>query len=154
VITEGEKNQEDLGVITNAYSLEDFHLMRSYVGLSQDAEENVVGNILRLATMADRIKLPKKLVREEHILQLCRELAREKYFLSMNIYGVEYQFDGLKLNVYYTSDARVDYREFAQDLFARFRTKIWMRKTNQCTVFIPKPFATRALQTGNNALDN
>ena len=150
VITEGEKNQEDLGVITNAYSVEDFHLMRSYVGLSQDAEENVVGNILRLATMAERAKLPKKMLREESILHLCQELAREKYHLLANIYGVEYQFDGLKLSVYYTSDARVDYREFAQDLFNRFRTKIWMRKTNQCSVFIPKPFATMALQTGNN----
>lgn len=153
VITEGEKNQEDLGVITNAYSVEDFHLMRSYVGLSQDAEENTVGNILRLATMADRMKLPKKMNREEMILQLCRDLAVNEYHLSMNIYGVEYQFDGLKLSVYYTSDARVDYREFAQDLFSRFRTKIWMRKTNQCSVFIPKPFATRALQTGDNAFE-
>ncbi len=83
------------------------------------------------------------------LLKACLHLVTNVYRLKMKVTGVDYQFDGTKLTLYYTSDVRVDYRELVRDLFAKFHTRIWMKKTNQCKTFVPHQFATQALTTGN-----
>jgi cell fate regulator YaaT (PSP1 superfamily) len=70
----------------------------------------------------------------------------------MKVYGVEYQFDGNIIFIYYTADTRIDYRSFVYDLVKECKnTRVKMKKTNQCRKFIPKVWATQALITGNNS---
>lgn len=50
------------------------------------------------------------------------------YRLPLTITDADYQFDGHKLTVFYSSDARVDFRDYVRDLFSLFKTRIWMKK--------------------------
>ena len=66
----------------------------------------------------------------------------------MQVIGADFQFDRQKLNVYYTSITRVDFRELIKALFTMYKTRIWMRKVNQSRPFIPEEFAAMSLATG------
>jgi len=72
----------------------------------------------------------------------------------MKILGIEYQADGLKLSIYYVSEVHVDFRELVKDLFAAYRVRIWMKKCNHNSIFIPKKFAVLSLTTGTSVEDN
>lgn len=60
--------------------------------------------------------------------QAARDLATNTYRLPLTITDADYQFDGHKLTVFYSSDARVDFRDYVRDLFSLFKTRIWMKK--------------------------
>ncbi len=79
--------------------------------------------------------------------QLCRELTRQTYAMSVMIMEAEYQFDRNKLTIYYDSTVRIDFRELVRDLFSAYKTRIWLKKYNVRN-FHPKQFATMALATG------
>jgi hypothetical protein len=67
----------------------------------------------------------------------------------MMIHDVEYQFDRHKLTIFYTSDARVDFREFVRDLFSAYKARIWMKKVNSSAKpFRSENWASVALATG------
>lgn len=55
-------------------------------------------------------------------------MATNTYRLPLTITDADYQFDGHKLTVFYSSDARVDFRDYVRDLFSLFKTRIWMKK--------------------------
>lgn len=140
---------QDLGVVTCMYTVEEFMNLKQFLGRSQDAEENFVGTVLRVATMDERAMLPYKHSREPPTLAIAKKIVK-KYSLSMHVYGVEYQFDGKILYVYYTADNRVDYRGFVFDMVRECNnTRVKMKKTNQCRKFVPQPKAALALATGN-----
>src|SRR4029077_20875059 len=48
--------------------------------------------------------------------------------LGMKLAKVEQAFDGSKLILYFTFDARVDFRELVRELASEFRTRIEMRQ--------------------------
>lgn len=49
--------------------------------------------------------------------------------LPLTIHGALYQFDREKLTVlYHTTEARVDFRQLLQTLFAKYRCRIWMER--------------------------
>ncbi len=75
-------------------------------------------------------------------------MLETSFVFPMTVCGVEYQFDRMKLTVYYTSDVRIDFREMVKALFAVLKTRVWMKKTNQSRPFVPRRFATMQLATG------
>ena len=83
--------------------------------------------ILKKAEEEDLAKFDEIRKDEEHAIKTCQELV---YFhgLDMKLVDAEYQFDGKKLNFYYTADQRVDFRELVKDLAAHFRTRIELRQ--------------------------
>jgi cell fate regulator YaaT (PSP1 superfamily) len=68
--------------------------------------------------------------------------------LPMTVFDAEYTFDRSKLTLYYNSEVHIDFRELVKDMYARFKTRIWMKKMNQEPPFYPKHFATVQLLTG------
>jgi len=144
--------QIDMGILTKISTFEAFKQAKSLRGKSQDKEENSVGRILRIASFQERCLLPAKYAREQPLTDMCK-LYAAAHQLSMNVYGVEFQFDGKILFVYYTADSRVDYRGLVYDMVKECNhIRVKMKKTNQCRKFIPKEYATISLRTGQSAI--
>lgn len=144
-----DKSLEDLGVVTSLFTSEKFAKMRQQASPSLDVEENKVGKILRLATSEERIVLPLKFEKEIPLLRSCQFFA-EQMNLNLSIYGVEYQFDGKVLFIYYNSLDRVDYREFVQHVIRLCcpKTRVQMKKSSAGLGFVPKLYAACSLATG------
>jgi len=86
----------------------------------------------------DEIQFLLEKVRDEsRALQVCRELAQQRQ-MKLNLLDAEFQFDKNKLTFIFTSDRHIDFRELVRDLFAIFKTRIWMHKINpfQASLFM------------------
>lgn len=59
---------------------------------------------------------------ENQIADVCHSRAD----LPMEVCDAEWQWDRRKLTFYYTSDARVDFRELVRELFRVYKTRVWM----------------------------
>jgi cell fate regulator YaaT (PSP1 superfamily) len=70
------------------------------------------------------------------------------YFYTYIQVDAEYQFDKHKLILYYSASRRIDFREFVRDLFAIYKTRIWMEQATAHHFFRPSETAARALATG------
>ena len=151
VVAECERG-EDLGVVTEIMSMKTFVDRRYMAKVTavgpEDAEETTVGRITRLATAFERQQLPEKFHDEQTVLQLANHLARNMFKLPMQVLDAEYQFDRLKLTIYYSADVRIDFRELVRDLFSSVKTRIWMKKVTPSKPFVPKQFASMQLTTG------
>jgi hypothetical protein len=89
-------------------------------------------SVLRLATMEERSLISEKVAEEEVTLQVCREKALERG-LPMNIVDAEYQYDRHKLTIYFESNRRVDFRDLVSDMFALYKTRIWMAQVDMAS---------------------
>lgn len=148
VVVEADRG-EDVGVVTEVMTMKTFVDRRILTKASNmDDEDSVIGKILRPATLVERQTLPEKFRTEESILLMCRELAYKTYRLPLQVHNVEYQFDRHKLTVYYSADARVDFREFVRDLFAAYKARIWMKKIDVTRPMDFQQSAAIALATG------
>lgn len=65
--------------------------------------------------------------KEKDLMITARVISRELN-LDMKVGDVEYQGDGKKATFYYTSNARVDFRELVKKYVAKFKIKIEMRQ--------------------------
>ena len=83
--------------------------------------------VVRLATREDIVARLKHQQREQEAYRIALLKIRERG-LGMKLSRVEQSFDGAKLVFYFTSDARVDFRELVRELAAEFRTRIEMRQ--------------------------
>lgn len=131
------------------YSNDEFETLRSLEGPGEDFDENRVGVVLRLASEEDRGQLPTKYKKEQPLLRICQAFV-SLHKIPMSIYGVEYQFDGRVVYVYYVSKDRVDFRPLVKYLVKKHcqGVRVQMKKTTQCRPFVPVPFATEALISG------
>lgn len=144
-----DKSHEDMGVVTEIMTENQFNDSLQFLGPSDDPEENKLGKLLRIALPEERKYLPMKFQREHPLLRICQTYT-VRHSLPMIIHGVEYQFDGNVLFVYYTSRERVDFRPLVKFLIKMYckGTRIQMKKTDQSRDFIPNASAAEALITG------
>lgn len=94
-----------------------------------DARE-VVGemkSIVRRATPWDMVQKDRWAHKEQEALAVCRAKARE-YKLEIKIVSCDYNYTGGRLLVYFSSEARVDFRSLVRDLARIFHTRIEMRQ--------------------------
>lgn len=83
--------------------------------------------VVRRATRDDVLQRLKQQQREREAHRVAQMKIRERG-MAMKLTRVEQAFDGSRIVFYYTSDARVDFRELVRDLAAHFRTRIEMRQ--------------------------
>ena len=83
--------------------------------------------VIRKATPEDTQKLHEN----EESAEKAKAIFREKVIrhkLEMDLVDVEITFDNSKILFYFTSEGRVDFREFVKDLAAVFKTRIELRQ--------------------------
>jgi cell fate regulator YaaT (PSP1 superfamily) len=93
---------------------------------TQIPPEDVTGElkpVQRRATSTEIRDMYKLREREPAILERCRELTRE-HRLDMKMLRAEYNYDGSRLLFYFTSEARVDFRDLVRALARTFKTRI------------------------------
>ncbi len=83
--------------------------------------------VLRKATEDDMARYQRNAAMEKEAAVICAERIK-KYGLDMKIVDVEYTFDNSKLLFYFTSEARVDFRELVKNLASIFKTRIELRQ--------------------------
>src|SRR5690606_7380235 len=80
--------------------------------------------IVRLASPAEVAQ--ERMLREQED-ELARHRARDlvkQHGLLMKVTDAEWQFDRMKLTLYFTADKRVDFRALVRDLASTFRARI------------------------------
>ncbi|CAM9576572.1 unnamed protein product [Pylaiella littoralis] len=98
-----------------------------------EAQEEVVcpvramKRILRPADSKELQQLREKSNEEDGILRVCQDKVRQRS-LPMKIVDAEYQFDMHKLTLFFEAERRIDFRELVRDLFAVYKTRIWMQQ--------------------------
>lgn len=138
---------EGLGVVQSVLSPDLYwqEVLSTPNGKEEEGSREIK-QIVRLASTYERRQLAGKFHDESQVLQSCLQL-NNIYLLPMNIVDVEFQFDRHKLIVYYDSTSRIDFREFVRDLFAVYKTRIWMQHND--AYFVGDNDLAYALSTGN-----
>ena len=93
-------------------------------------ESEVVGemkSVVRRASAWDMVQKNLWARKEQEALAICRTKARE-YEMEIKIVRCDYNYTGGRLLVYFSSDARIDFRSLVRDLARIFRTRIEMRQ--------------------------
>lgn len=112
----------DVGAVT----LTGWAAHREYLKRHPD-EERLPLEIFRLSTRNDIDRWIECVGKERDALIATREEA-QRLGLEMKIFDVEYQGDGNKLTVYYSSEQRVDFRMLVKQLAERFGVRIQMQQ--------------------------
>lgn len=107
----------ELGVVTRAV------MEHPYLAAASRAMPGVV----RRATRDDEEAFAHKVVIESQAREFALERARAAG-LAIKVGQVEAQLDGKKLTVYFTSEARVDFRALVRDLAHQFHARIDLRQ--------------------------
>ena len=98
---------------------------------NKTAEESEVvqplKKVLRRADAKDEERVRENLALAEKAKAVFREKV-EKHKLDMTLVDAEYTFDNSKLLFYFTSEGRVDFREFVKDMASVFKTRIELRQ--------------------------
>mmetsp|Transcript_36030 Transcript_36030/g.45873 ORF Transcript_36030/g.45873 Transcript_36030/m.45873 type:complete len:102 (-) Transcript_36030:584-889(-) len=83
--------------------------------------------IVRLATEAELRMIKAKAIDEHRVLEVCRLKVKQRN-LPMQVIDAEFQFDRHKLTFFFKAEGRIDFRELVRDLFALYKTRIWMQQ--------------------------
>lgn len=124
VIVEADRG-EDLGSV---HSVGDEARIRNDRLAHGTKEEPPARRILRLASEADVAQA--RILREQED-ELARHRARDlvkQHGLLMKVTDAEWQFDRMKLTLYFTADKRVDFRALVRDLASTFRARIELKQ--------------------------
>jgi cell fate regulator YaaT (PSP1 superfamily) len=113
----------DLGVITLTGELVRAQMRRKEVAPDTFA----LRKVLRKATQPDIDGWHAARKQEEETLLSVRRMAREAS-LDMKVSDVEYQGDGTRATVYYTSEERIDFRPLLRQMGDRFGVRMEMRQ--------------------------
>lgn len=123
---------EDLGMVIGKVAASDFADDKHTAGFKSRGftyHQNEAKRIIRIATTEEQNQLPIKALEEEKVLQVCREKVENRN-LPMKVIDAEYQFDRHKLTFFFEADRRIDFRELVRDLFALYKTRIWMQQVD------------------------
>jgi len=113
----------DIGVISLKGELVRLQMRKKKVGLDSDK----VKTLYRHASENDIEKWVLARSREKEAMYKAREMA-SSLGLDMKIGDVEFQGDNIKAIFYYTSEARVDFRELIKVMADDFKVRIEMRQ--------------------------
>ena len=84
--------------------------------------------VVRKASPEDIQRCQELEVKERDALVECGKLI-DKLNLSMKLLGAEYNLDGSRLTLYFSSAERVDFRELVRELARHLRVRVEMRQT-------------------------
>ena len=126
VIVELERGR-DLGCIT---AVGEDAAMKCSIGCGSDpksVEAKYARKILRAASDEDR-HLHEELRKGEQEVKQAVVKRVKHHGLIMKVCDAEWQWDRKKLTVFFTAEARVDFRALVRDLASLFRTRIELRQ--------------------------
>lgn len=83
--------------------------------------------VLRIATAQDEKTLARNKEKQERVLQICQEKVN-LHGLDMKLVEAEYNFEGNKVVLFFTSEGRVDFRALVKDLAAAVHARIELRQ--------------------------
>uniref|UniRef100_A0AAV1TJQ4 PSP1 C-terminal domain-containing protein n=1 Tax=Peronospora matthiolae TaxID=2874970 RepID=A0AAV1TJQ4_9STRA len=83
--------------------------------------------IMCVASQRELEVLNEQRKEEYEVFEVCRSKVRQR-LLPMNVIDAEYQFDRHKLTFFFEADRRIDFRELVRDLFAIYKTRIWLQQ--------------------------
>ena len=126
VIVELERGR-DLGYIAAVGDPVEKKCCRSENGESESSEPKCVGKVLRTATEEEEHLHEELRKGEQEVKQAVVERVKH-HGLVMKVCDAEWQWDRKKLTVYFTAEARVDFRALVRDLAGLFRTRIELRQ--------------------------
>ncbi len=93
-------------------------------------DKDVVGEIKSISRRASAWDMVQKDLwdhKHQEALTICRHKARE-YKLNIKIVRCDYNYNGGRLLVYFSSENRIDFRALVRELARIFRTRIEMRQ--------------------------
>ena len=129
VVVEADRGL-DLGHIVNAaQNLEELQ-PKIKSSNTEKRKNSKLKFVLGTATEDDLDILRQKFDEERVALSLCREKVRQRC-LPMNVVDAEFQFDRHKLSFYYEANKRVEFNELVRDLFAVYKTRIWLQQLSR-----------------------
>ena len=88
------------------------------------------GKVLRLATDADNQKFDSLAKKAKSELPIFKKKSLE-LGLMMKFVGAEYSLDGSKVLIIFSSEERVDFRQFLKELASMLKTRIELRQIGQ-----------------------
>jgi len=86
-----------------------------------------IARVTSIATKKDKEALATLLKEEAAAVRLCQQRVKEHGIKNMKIEDVEFQFDGEKITIYFSSTGFVDFRQLQRQLFRDFRCRVWLR---------------------------
>lgn len=122
MVVVGAEQGYDLGEVSLSGELVKMQMLKKKV---KDSEELLP--ILRKASAEEISLLNESRGREAETMKMARVISRDLN-LDMKIGDAEFQADGKKVTFYYTSEARVDFRELVKRFVTSFKVKIEMRQ--------------------------
>lgn len=137
-----ENDELDLGVVRKIFTPEQFMLNENV-----DKRRVMGGLIIRTATEQERTYLPMKHAQEIKLFQYCKHLVEENQ-MNIKVFGVDFQFDGNLVTVYYTCTSPVNLTDLVAALHKMCRTPVYMCWTPRRIRYSAKSLASRSLVTG------
>lgn len=114
-------------IVETARGVEYGHVLVANKEVGADEVVLPLKKVIRKATDADALKLQEN----ERVAADAKAIFKEKcvqHKLEMDLVDAEMTFDNSKLLFYFTSEGRVDFREFVKDLATVFKTRIELRQ--------------------------
>jgi len=135
---------EDLGKLIHMWTADEFAswLSTNQGGNNRASSSKYHKRMLRLATADEVRKCDSKRIEEDEALEVCRAKAEVRK-LPMKVVSAEYQFDRHKLTFFFEADRRIDFRELVRDLFALYKTRIWLQQMSAVAMASAAPGAKR-----------
>ena len=93
----------------------------------EDADEPLK-DVVRIATHQDLAQVKKVQALNKKFLEETKKIV-EDFGLEMKIISCDTSFDEQKININFTSENRVDFRELVKELGSRFKARIELRQT-------------------------
>lgn len=95
--------------------------------ISEDKITSPLKKVVRVASKDDYINYKKNEKEAKKALKNCKDLV-EKYKLNMFVLDCHYTFEKEQLIFRFLSDSRIDFRDLAKELAAKYKTRIELRQ--------------------------
>lgn len=89
--------------------------------------EKPLRKVIRKANLWDEKQIAKNKTKTKDLMKVCEKKIQE-HKLAMKLVDAEYSFDRSKVIFYFTSEARVDFRNLVKNLASIFRVRIELRQ--------------------------
>ncbi len=122
IFSVGEK-----AIVETSRGVEYGHVLVANKIVSADKVVLPLKKVIRKATEDDS----RRVAENEEVAERAKAIFKEKcalHKLEMDLVDAEMTFDNSKLLFYFTSEGRVDFREFVKDMAAVFKTRIELRQ--------------------------
>jgi hypothetical protein len=99
----------------------------SHMATTSKRNDLSVKRVLCLASQKECEMLNDQRREESEVFEVCKSKVRQR-LLPMTVIDAEYQFDRHKLTFFFEAERRIDFRELVRDLFAIYKTRIWLQQ--------------------------